>query len=266
VSAVVIATRHDLHADLAASALRAGRGVYVEKPLALSRDQLLSVCRAWSASEAILAVGFNRRFAPMVRRLRSLCARRGPVSISYTVNVDRPPAGSWILDPVQGGGVALSEGGHFLDTISFLVGSHPDRLQAIRIDECSYQASIEVPDGSAATLAYTTGAHGRGPKELITVAGRGVVVEFTDFLTARVWKGGKRTVWRSRSQDKGHTAALAAWVRGLSAGEAPVSFTDVVASSEATLALDEALQTARPVAVDLAPYLEVLTAPRGDGQ
>jgi predicted dehydrogenase/threonine dehydrogenase-like Zn-dependent dehydrogenase len=266
VSAVVIATRHDLHADLAVKALHAGRGVYVEKPLALTREQLLSVCGAWSASDAILSVGFNRRFAPTIRRLRSLCSGSGPLTISYIVNVERPPAGSWILDPVQGGGVALSEGGHFLDTLSFLVGEQPRLIAATRQDECSYQATVDFPDGSVASLGYTTGVRGRGPKELITLAGRGVVAEFTDFRSARVWSDGKRSSWRSRTQDKGHSAALAAWVRGLSAGEAPVSFTQILASSEATLCLHDALQTGRPVPIDLGPYLEVLAARRGDGR
>jgi predicted dehydrogenase len=266
VSAVVIATRHDLHAELAVKALHAGRGVYVEKPLALTREQLLSVCRAWGASDAILSVGFNRRFAPMIRRLRSLCSGSGPLTISYIVNVERPPAGSWILDPVQGGGVALSEGGHFLDTLSFLVGAQPYQIAASRQEECSYQATVEFADGSVASLGYTTGVRGRGPKALITLAGRGVVAEFTDFRSMRVWRNGKRSSWRSRTQDKGHSFALAAWVRGLKGGEAPVPFTQILASSEATLALDDALGTAGPVSVDLAPYLEVLSAPRGDGR
>jgi predicted dehydrogenase len=266
VSAVVIATRHDLHAGLAAKALRAGRGAYVEKPLAMTRDQLLSVCEAWASSDAILSVGFNRRFAPMIRRLRSLCEGAGPLTVSYIVNVERPPAGSWILDPVQGGGLALAEGGHFLDTIAFLVGEHPRRVTGTRVDDCSYHATIEFSDGSVASLACTTGARGRGPKELLTVAGRGTVAELTDFRSAHVWTGGRRSTWRSRVQDKGHAAALDAWVRGLAAGEAPVPFAQVVASSEATLALDDALRTGRPVLVDLTPYLDVLSATTGDGR
>jgi predicted dehydrogenase len=216
VSAVVIATRHDLHADLAVKALHAGRGVYVEKPLALTREQLLSVCGAWSASDAILSVGFNRRFAPTIRRLRSLCSGSGPLTISYIVNVERPPAGSWILDPVQGGGVALSEGGHFLDTLSFLVGEQPRLIAATRQDECSYQATVDFRTAASPRSGTRRACADAGPKELITLAGRGVVAEFTDFRSARVWSDGKRSSWRSRTQDKGHSAALAAWVRGLS--------------------------------------------------
>lgn len=258
VSAAVVATRHDLHAGLATRALELGRSVYVEKPLALRPEDLLATCRAWASSDATLSVGFNRRFAPLIVRLRQALTTQAPLAISYLVNAERPTRDSWILDPIQGGGVALSEGGHFLDTLAFLVGEPASAIDGTWTDDCSYQARITFAGGSVASLAYSTGSHGRGPKELVTIVGRGVVAEFTDFRSVRIWRDGQRSNWRSRRQDKGHTASLAAWVQGLKSGQPAVPMTEVIASSVATLALHDALQSGERVTVDLTPYAEAL--------
>jgi predicted dehydrogenase/threonine dehydrogenase-like Zn-dependent dehydrogenase len=189
VDAIVIATRHDLHAGLTAEALRAGRSVYVEKPLALDRESLLEVCRAWAESKGTLSVGFNRRYAPSAAKLGAALAAKGIVTASYVVNVAPISLDSWILHPQQGGGVALAEGGHFIDTLTFLVGCLPVLVSASPVDRTSYQATIRFEDGSVGTIMYTTGGLGHGPKERITVAGRGVFAGLDDYRSLSVWSG-----------------------------------------------------------------------------
>ncbi len=247
--AVLIATRHDLHADLAAEALAAGKHVYVEKPLSLDRDGLQRVCQSWRGTGSILSVGFNRRFAPLLRRLRGRLGAPGPISAAYIVNIASPPPDSWVLDPEQGGGVVLAESGHFIDVLTFLVGSPPVEVAAFPAGEHSYQASLRFPDGSSASIIYSTGARGRGPKELLTVTGRGVLAQLKDFRSLSLWAGRRKRTARAR-QDKGHDAALRAWVEAIKrGGPQPVDMAEIVAVSEATICLHEALRTGTTVPV-----------------
>jgi len=168
---------------------------------------------------------------------------------------------SWILHPQQGGGVALAEGGHFIDTLTFLVGCLPVLVSASPVDRTSYQATIRFEDGSVGTIMYTTGALGHGPKERITVAGRGVFAGLDDYRSLSVWSGRRKRKYRAAWQDKGHSAALRAWVQALEAGSpAPVPIVEVVAVTEATICLDQALRQESPVPVDLDPYLQELGA------
>jgi predicted dehydrogenase/threonine dehydrogenase-like Zn-dependent dehydrogenase len=268
VDAVVVATRHDLHAALAARALRRGRSVYVEKPLGMSREELLEVCDALRGSKAILSVGFNRRWATLIRRLREELPGHGPITASYVVNGPPIPSDSWILHPELGGGVALAEGGHFIDTLAYLAGALPVSVSAVSVDPTSYQATVRFGDGSVGSITCSTGGGGNGPKELLTVMGRGTMAQLHDFRRLSLWRAGRRRTVGSRPgsplgrQDKGHAGSLRAWVEAVAAGSAPpVPATEVLAVSEATLCLHEALRRPGAVAVDLAPYLEALAPP-----
>jgi predicted dehydrogenase len=250
IDAVVIATRHGSHADLAAAALAAGKHVFVEKPLALTRQHLAAVLAAWQASDRILSVGFNRRFAPLIVGLRAAMRRSGPITSSYVVNVAAFPAGSWILDPEEGGGVVMAEGGHFIDTTVAFVGEPPVAVTGRAAGSDSYVATLEFADGSLGAVTYTTRGGGQGPKELLTVAGRGVFAELHDFRTLSLWPGGKRGGSRSR-QDKGHQACLTAWVDAVAAGtDQPVSIGDIAGVAEATIAVADSIRLGTPIAVD----------------
>jgi polar amino acid transport system substrate-binding protein len=258
--AILVATRHDLHADLAAKALAAGKSVYVEKPLSLDREGIERVCEAWRGAGTVLSVGFNRRFAPLMRRLRAALGNAGSIMATYVVNVPPLAPQSWILDSEQGGGVVLAEGGHFIDLLSFLAGGQPVEVAAIPAGEYSYQASLRFGDGSVASLIYTTQALGHGPKEILTVAGRGVLAQLNDFRSLTLWRTRGRRSFRSK-QDKGHEGALRAWVDAIRAGtEQPVDMLEIVAVSEATICLQESLATGAPVTVRLDRYVDALAA------
>lgn len=259
--AILIATRHDLHADLAARALEVGKHVYVEKPLSLDRQGIERVCAAWGGSGSILSVGFNRRFAPILQRLRGRLTGPGPISAAYMVNVASPALDSWILDPDEGGGVVLAEAGHFIDVLSFLAGSLPVEVTAIPAGEHSYQALLRFSDGSSASIIYSTGARGRGPKELLTVTGRGVLAQLNDFRVLSVWAGRRKRIARAR-QNKGHEEALRGWVEAIRrGGPQPADMTEIIAVSEATICIHEALRTGAPVAVRPDRYTAALGVP-----
>ena len=126
VDAVIIATPDHWHFKIASEAMRAGKAVWLEKPVGLSVEQVEQVIAAARESGGFLTVGYNRRFSPHSRAVRAAFAgRQGPLAIHYAVAAGPPPAGSWISDPEVGGGRVVGEVCHFVDLCSFLVGATP---------------------------------------------------------------------------------------------------------------------------------------------
>ena len=229
---VVIATPHDVHAELATLALKAGRHVWCEKPLALTMDELDEVARAWQGSGLQLAIGFNRRWSPAVHATRKALADvSGPKLLVYRVAAGPVPEGHWYHDRRQGGRV-LGEVCHFVDTAQALVGSS--------IEEAAGMAgggepgddvvvSLRFADRSLATIAYGSVQPMAGKEWIeVTSASRRVVIE--DFR--RVESNGK-TIWKSR-QDKGHRACVAAFRQAVTGGE-PMPTDTMLASMAATI-------------------------------
>jgi predicted dehydrogenase/threonine dehydrogenase-like Zn-dependent dehydrogenase len=213
VDLVVVGTRHDTHAEIAAAALRAGKAVFVEKPLGLSREQIDDV---WAAAQdnPRLAIGFNRPFAELSQRLHDEVASAvGPLHVIYRVNAPLP-RDHWLNDPRVGGGRIQGEACHMLDYANWLCGE-PIRVTAAAIPaptgvDAVESASITVSyaDGSVATVHYSgLGAAGL-PKERIEVlrGGRAWVLE--DFRTLVSYDGPGAQTTESRRQDKGHAALL----------------------------------------------------------
>ncbi|MDX1385501.1 MAG: bi-domain-containing oxidoreductase, partial [Thermoanaerobaculia bacterium] len=160
VDLVFIATQHDTHAPLAEAALRAGKAVWLEKPVALDEEQLERLAGAARETGAFLAVGFNRRFSRHARAIRSAFAdRRGPMAIRYTVAAGPPPAGSWHLDPGVGGGRIVGEACHFVDLCCYLAGAPPTTVFARtlgrdpQIDDSTLLV-LGFADGSTAAIEY----------------------------------------------------------------------------------------------------------------
>ena len=190
IDVVMIATRHGLHAEQAVAALEAGKRVFVEKPLCLTEEELDRIVAAWRAAGRPAAmVGFNRRFSPHVAKVRTLFAgRRDPLSIHYRINAGQLPAGSWVNDPVEGGGRILGEVCHFADLSAALVGSQPVHVFAETVGPDGVAATLRYPDGSVAMLQYLSGGHPKVPKERIEIVGAGTVALIDDFQTTS-WQG-----------------------------------------------------------------------------
>lgn len=222
VNLVVIATRHDAHADLAARALASGRHVFVEKPLALDEASLAKVVAAAEKGPGALMVGFNRRFAPMSVAARDAVAGLGPVMVDIRVNAGALKAGHWANDPAVGGGRMIGEGCHFVDLASFLVGDAPiasisaRSVGRARLMPEDFAVQIGFEDGSVAQIAYLSRGHAGLGKERVEVHAGGVSAVIDDFREAKVFRGGEPQVITSGA--KGHQAEMVALIAALRAG------------------------------------------------
>ncbi|MFI2645507.1 bi-domain-containing oxidoreductase [Streptomyces sp. NPDC018610] len=252
IDAVFVVTRHSSHAELTRQALLAGKAVFVEKPLALTEDELAGVLAAVEESgNDRLQVGFNRRFAPLLREAgKRFGARTGPASLRYLVNAGRLDHGSWYLREATEGSRFAGEGGHFIDTASWLLGADPVSVYAVAPSgNEDLQVVLRYPDGSVATISYvTTGAPGF-PKETLDLVADGKVLRLDDFVRASV-HGRERWVSSRlpKARDKGQSAELAAFVRAVrTGGPMPVPLRSLVATTAATLAVRAGLAAGVPV-------------------
>ncbi|WP_030677463.1 bi-domain-containing oxidoreductase [Streptomyces sp. NRRL B-1347] len=252
IDAVFVVTRHSSHAELTRKALLAGKAVFVEKPLALTEDELAGVLATVEESgNDRLQVGFNRRFAPLLREAKErFGVRTGPASLRYLVNAGRLQHGSWYLQQGTEGSRFAGEGGHFIDTASWLLGADPVSVYATAPSgNEDLQVVLHYPDGSTAVLSYvTTGAPGF-PKETLDLVADGKVLRLDDFVRASVHGPEKWVSSRlPKARDKGQNAELAAFVKAVrTGGPMPVPLESLVATTAATLAVRAGLAGGAPV-------------------
>jgi polar amino acid transport system substrate-binding protein len=249
VDLVFVATRHDSHAELAAAALRRGKAVWLEKPVGLTPEQVEEVVGAARETGAFLTVGYNRRYSPHTRALRKAFAdRQGSLAIHYAVAAGPPPAGSWITDPEVGGGRIVGEVCHFVDLCAHLVGAAPATVHARALSrdperDDSLVATLGFPDGSVASIEYLSRTDPGLPKERIEISGDGRTARCENFRVTTV--NGQKAV-KTLNQDKGQEAAVAEALAAVLAGAAsPIPLDEIAATSRATFALLESLQSAR---------------------
>jgi predicted dehydrogenase/threonine dehydrogenase-like Zn-dependent dehydrogenase len=246
VDAVVIATRHDTHADYAARALRAGKHVFVEKPLALDEEGLRVVEEAAADSGRVLMVGFNRRFAPLARRLREALGGRGPLVISYRVNAGRVPRSHWTHDPEVGGGRIVGEVCHFVDLASFLCDAVPVRVSAMALGDGSeprednLAATLSFTNGSVAVIVYTALGDPAMPKERVEVLGEQGAAALDDYTELRLYRGGHEARVKGK-RDKGHDAEMAAFVQACRGGRPPWPVEEMAGAMRATFQVRDAI-------------------------
>lgn len=255
--AVVIATRHDTHARLAIEALGAGKHVFVEKPMALTREELEAVREAAATAGRVFLVGYNRRFAPLARRLRAEVAGWGsPFAVVYRVNAGPVPADHWTRDPRVGGGRIVGEACHFVDFIQYVTDADPIEVIAYAVpsrdggspDTVTFQ--MRMADGSVASVHYFALGDRGLPKERIEVFGSGGAAVLDDFRRLEIYRAGRRRVVRVRGQDKGHTGELDAFLDAITGRSAPpISLESLVRTTAVTFAVEESLRTGRPAPV-----------------
>ncbi|PRX45636.1 putative dehydrogenase [Prauserella shujinwangii] len=254
IDAVFVVTRHSSHAELTRQALLAGKAVFVEKPLALSEKELDTVLAAIEESgNDRLQVGFNRRFAPLLRRAKGRFGRRvGPASVRYLVNAGRLDSGSWYEQGSEGTRFT-GEGGHFIDTVSWLLDADPVSVYACATPgQADLQAVLRYPDGSVATIGYVTSGSSKFPKETIDVVADGKVLKFDDFARASLFgRGRSNSPTLPQGRDKGQTAELDAFLTAVrTGGPMPVPVGSLAATTLATLAVHTSLSTGVPVRLD----------------
>jgi predicted dehydrogenase/threonine dehydrogenase-like Zn-dependent dehydrogenase len=248
--AVLIATRHHLHASLVLAALAGHRQIFVEKPLCLTRDELARIDAAVKGSSGSIQVGFNRRFAGASVELRRLLrAIPGPKSCSYRVSAGPLDPGHWYANHAESGGRVLGEACHFLDYFCFLFASKPVRVLAQTTWPASGRlpfpdsvtAQVEFADGSSGQLLYTAQGDPGWPKEQCTVFGAGLVAEITNFQELTLRQGRRKS---SHSfSGKGHSEQMERWAAFLR-GEAehPLPYSEARQSMLLTFAVLESIQ------------------------
>src|SRR5256886_7472173 len=256
INTVFIATRHDSHARLASEALRSGRHVYVEKPLALNREQLAEVEAAYAESAAqgaapIILVGFNRRFSPHVQRMREMLPRmQGPKSLSLLMNAGAIPPDHWTQDRQIGGGRILGEACHFIDLARFLVGARiigasADAMRSrngVASSLDTAQISLEFEDGSIASIQYYANGHRSFPKERVEVFASGRILQLENFRVLRGFGCPGFRGFRTWRQDKGHAACVQAFLRAVeSGGPSPIPAEEIFEVSRVAIDVAEGL-------------------------
>jgi len=249
--AIFIVTRHDSHADLVCRALQTGKAVFVEKPLALTTEQLERITETIaSTGNDRLMVGFNRRFAPLLGQLKSKFGEPDSGSVArYLINAGRLESDSWYRNEELAGSRFVGEGGHFIDTLSWWAASTPTEVYAVPGPEHDdLQATVRFGNGSTATITYVTGGNVRFPKETLDAAAAGRTARLDNFRTAAVWAGRSRTSMRSRGgQDKGQRRQLEQFVAACRSGSAmPIPLDSLVATTRATIAVAQSLVSGRP--------------------
>ena len=249
--AIFIVTRHHTHADLVCRALRTGKAVFVEKPLALTREEVDRIVKVVAETgNDRLMVGFNRRFAPLFAQMKSAF---GPVSSNavtrYLVSAGPLAADSWYGNDALEGSRFTGEGGHFIDTLSWWVGSLPEQVYAVPGSEKDdVQVTVRFGNGSNGAVTYATGGNVRFPKETFDAAGGGSSARLDNFRKATVWSGRGHHTMRTRGgQDKGQRAELAQFVEAvLRDGPMPIPLESLVAVTKATITAGESLSSGKP--------------------
>lgn len=225
IDVVVIATRHDSHAEYVIKALEAGKHVFVEKPLALTLDEMEAVAAASAVHpDRQIMVGFNRRFSPLTRTaVKLLRARRGPHSFLMAVNAGAVPAEHWVQDAKQGGGRIIGEACHFVDLLRYLADSpvasaSVKRMAATTNDTVAITLTFE--NGCLGTIAYYANGDKTFPKERLEIFSGESILRLDNFrtLTGFSWPGFRKE--KLSTQDKGQRACCEAFVSALVTGEA----------------------------------------------
>ncbi|PTB82749.1 dehydrogenase [Methylophaga nitratireducenticrescens] len=254
---IAIVTHHDTHAGFVEKGIKANKHVFVEKPLAVSQDQLEQLQETYSDLEKkpLIMVGFNRRFAPQIQKMKSLLnSVNEPKSFIMTMNAGAIPSDHWTQDSEAGGGRIIGEACHFVDLMRFLVGHEIVSIQARRmgdypgLDITEDKASITLgfADGSFGTIHYFANGSSRFPKERVEVFTAGRVLQLDNFrkLKGFGWPGfSKMNLWK---QDKGQRHCVAAFLGAIENGsEAPIPISEIFEVARVTIEAAEQLRKQR---------------------
>ena len=264
INTVVIATRHHLHAAQIVAALEADKHVFCEKPLCLNDDELREITAAHrlanERSGRILMVGFNRRFAPLVLKLKEFLKDvREPLVVNYRVNAGMIPTSHWTQDPLQGGGRIVGECCHFIDLLSFLCGGEPARVFATstpdmgRYRSDNFVLQLTFANGSSGVITYASNGDRSAGKERLEIFGQGKTAILDDFRALDFTLGGRRRRINSRFRaDKGHRSEWSTMVDAVLRGApSPIPFSEIVSTTLATFRTMDSLNSGLPELVRL---------------
>lgn len=252
IDAVLIATRHNLHAKMVLDSLAAGKHVFVEKPLAMNPEELNKICQAYEDASKQLMVGFNRRFAPFSQLAGKMLGKPANLVINCRVNAGFVPKESWVHDAAEGGGRVVGEMCHFVDLIQYLSGSTITRVFAESTreqGEDNLVVTLKLENGSVATILYASQGDRLLPRERIEVfSGKSVCVidNFKSLFFAKDGKGKKKGAF---NVDRGYAGEFKAFFAAIRTGKYPVDMAEYVNATLTTFSIIESLRSGAPVAV-----------------
>lgn len=266
IDCLLIATRHNSHAALAIEALDSGKAVFVEKPLALNRNELRAVREAYARNGGRLMVGYNRRFSPFSRQARAWLSRiGGPWVVDCRVNAGFVPPESWVQDQAEGGGRIIGEVGHFIDVIQYLTGSLPCRVFASSIsgagspyqEEENIIINLQCRDGSVAGITYTAAGDGLFPRERVEIFGGGSVCLIDNFRLVSLIRAGRVRKKKKLNINRGHAAEFLSFFTAVrEGGDLPVDFREYLYTTVATFRIQESLRRGVPLEIEIDNYLD----------
>lgn len=247
IDTVAIATRHDSHARYVIAAIALDKHVFVEKPLCLTLDELTAIQSAAALTNRILMVGFNRRFAPHITRMKQLLAATpGEKAFLMTVNAGTIPATHWTHDPLVGGGRIVGEGCHFVDLLRFIAGAPITAYDVVSSNATTRDTAVvtlRFADGSIGSIVYMSNGSKAFPKERLEVFASGRVLQLDNFRQMRGfgWPGfSSMNLWR---QDKGQRACVDAFINAIrSGGDAPIPMDEIIEVTRISIELQRKLQ------------------------
>lgn len=273
INTVAIFTRHNLHARQVISALKAGKHVFCEKPLAINQEELAEIEQTLTAEKflsesnssstsgqghqtvsklPILMVGFNRRFSPFAQKIRSfLSGRSEPVVLHYRVNAGYLAPTHWLHDPEIGGGRLIGEGCHFIDTLTFILDALPESVNGQvlpdlgRYREDNFVLNLSYPDGSIGVLTYVANGDKSFPKERLEIFSGGAIIILDDFRSLEIVMNGKRKRFTSLfRQDKGHRAEWLIFLDSIrNGGPPPIPYDILLGVTRTTLIAVDAIRS-----------------------
>lgn len=262
INTVFIATRHNTHAAYVIKSLKAGKNVYVEKPLCLNEAELKEIIDTYNATNATnainpmnasLMVGFNRRFSPLTEMLKKKMGE-GPMSMIYRVNAGQIFADSWIQDKEIGGGRIIGEVSHFVDYLTFVNGSLPESVYASALPDPqglndTITITIKFLNGSIGSISYFANGNKGLPKEYIEVYRAGTTGILKDYKELEIYSG--KVMKKSLiSQDKGQKKMLALFLDAIKQGKpSPISFEDIHAATLTTFRITESIRTGNSIKI-----------------
>ena len=257
VNTVFVLTRHDKHAAYVLEAIKHNKHVFVEKPLAMSEEELEQIKTAYakaveSGEARHLMTGFNRRFAPAVQKIKSLFEDSQPKSIHMRINAGQLPPDHWVNDPETGGGRIIGEACHFIDLAMFLAGAEITAVTAAAMEAAgetdnTVVVNLEFGNGSVAAISYFSNGSKKLPKEHIEVFCGGTVAQINDFKTLTIY-GNKKQQLKYKGQDKGHGEEIRQFFGSITQGApCPIPFNESYLTTLATLKVVQSLKERRRV-------------------
>ena len=245
VNTLFIATRHDTHAKYVMDGLRAGKNVYVEKPLCLNVEELVEIRKLCEEKQRSVMIGFNRRFSPHAQEIKKKLGG-GKMSMIYRCNAGSIPGDSWIQDLKVGGGRIIGEACHFIDFMAYICGSKPVKVMASVMPDNqnlndTMNIIVEFGNGSTGVVAYYANGSKSMPKEYFEVFSAGTSATLNDFTETRIFTKGV-TKFKTHTQDKGQKAMIEAFFNEIRKGKTPIPMDEIFAVTLATFAALKSVQ------------------------